>query len=91
MSGLQSAAGQQFEAIKAIPGAALGYWPAFFTFSLVEYLEGMVISAIPNPGGTAGIIINSGLRGMTRVVQMVTWEAVKSIPQQNILSGSMIG
>ena len=67
----------QVEAIKCVPAIAWYYWPAWFTFPAVEFIEAQVISAVPNPGGMAGAIVNSGLRGMTRVVQMATWDAVK--------------
>ena len=68
----------QVNVVKSIPGSVLMYWPAWFTFSFVEYVEGMIINLVPNPTGIAGVLVNSGLRGMTRVVQMVTWDAVKS-------------
>lgn len=68
---------QQVNVVKAIPGSVLMYWPAWFTFSFVEYIEGMVINLVPQVDRTAGTLVNAGLRGMTRVVQMVTWDAVK--------------
>jgi len=69
---------KQYEVIKCIPQIAFWYWPAWFTFPAVEYIEAMIIPLVPNPGGVAGQIINAGLRGATRVVQMATWDAVKS-------------
>lgn len=70
---------QQVNVVASIPGTVLMFWPAWFTFSFVEYVEGMVINLVPNTGGLAGTVVNAGLRGMTRVVQMVTWDAVKSV------------
>ena len=67
----------QVNAVKGIPGTVLIFWPAWFTFSFVEYIEGMILNVIPPVGGMAGTVVNAGLRGMTRVVQMVTWDAVK--------------
>lgn len=69
---------KQVEVIKCIPEIAFYYWPAWFTFPAVEYLEAMLIPLVPNPGGVAGQVINAALRGATRVVQMATWDAVKS-------------
>lgn len=66
----------QYEAIMLIPGITFSHWPAFFTFSLVEYLESMVISVIPPVAGMSGTILASGIRGMTRVVNHATWQAV---------------
>ena len=77
MLNLQKNVGEQWQAMQQIPGITWRYWPAFFTFPLVEYAEGMIMSIIPNPSGTAGIVVNSLLRGATRVVQMATWDAVK--------------
>lgn len=68
----------QANVVKSIPGSVLMYWPAWFTFSFVEYVEGMIINLVPPVGGMAGTVVNAGLRGMTRVVQMVTWDAVKA-------------
>ena len=69
---------QQVNVVKGIPGSVLMYWPAWFTFSFVEYVEGMIINLVPQVGGAGGVVLNAGLRGMTRVVQMVTWDAVKA-------------
>ena len=69
---------EQANVVTKIPGGVLMYWPAWFTFSFVEYVEGMLISVVPPVSGIAGTVVNAGLRGMTRVVQMVTWDAVKA-------------
>ena len=69
---------EQVNVLKTIPGTTLSYWPAWFTFAVVEYVEGVLIQVIPDVGGPVGMIVNAGLKGMTRVVQMVTWDAVRT-------------
>jgi hypothetical protein len=91
MDTAQTVAGQQFKALAAVPGATLTYWPAFLTFTAVEYGEAMLISAIPPVSGTAGMVLNSLLRGMTRVAQMVTWDLVKIYPYDGASSTSSSG
>jgi hypothetical protein len=78
MSMIWNEISKQFEVIKCVPAIALYYWPAWFTFPAIEFVEAQLIAAFPNPGGMAGTLVNTGLRGMTRVVQMATWDAVKS-------------
>ena len=68
----------QVDILKSIPGTTLTYWPAWFTFAAVEYVEGIIIQVIPDVGGPVGMLVNAGLKGMTRVVQMVTWDAVRA-------------
>lgn len=69
---------EQANVLKAIPGTAISYWPAWFTFSIVEYVEGVIIQVVPDVGGPVGMLVNAGLKGMTRVVQMVTWDLVRN-------------
>lgn len=69
---------EQANVLKAIPGVALSFWPAWFTFSIVEYVEGVIIQVVPDVGGPVGMVVNAGLKGMTRVVQMVTWDLVRT-------------
>jgi hypothetical protein len=69
---------QQVEVLKCIPAIVFYYWPAWFTFPVVEFIEAQLIPLVPNPGGMAGTIVNAGLRGATRVTQMAAWDAIKS-------------
>lgn len=68
----------QAKAIMSVPYIAFSYWPAFFTFSIVGYLERMVVKAIPNTTGSMGIVVRAAVNGMTKVVDHATWQAVQN-------------
>lgn len=73
---------EQINAIKAIPGRVLSAWPVWITFAVVNYVEGMIISAIPSVGGTLGTGVNAVIRGAVQSTQMAVWEAgTMSIPK----------
>lgn len=68
---------QQVEAMKNIPMRVLANWPAFFGFFGVNYLAGVVLSAVPQLGGTIGVIEAAAVQGAVNVLNHVTWEAIK--------------
>ena len=59
-----------------------GNWPAFFSFGLVNYVTGMMLSTLPPMSGYVGLVERAAIGGARDVVTMVTWEAVKdhSVP-----------
>lgn len=75
---LEGAAMKQYAAIAQIPGRVLANWPSFFTFGLVNYVSGMLLSAVPNLGGYAGLVERAAIGGARDVITMVTWEATKT-------------
>lgn len=64
--------------IQQIPGRVLANWPAFFSFGLVNYVSGMLIAALPQMSGYAGVMERAAIGGARDVVTMVTWEATKT-------------
>lgn len=78
MPSLQNKAEAQWTALKSIPGAVTNYWPAFFTFAIVDYLKAIVLNAVPEAGGVSGTVLNAGVNGATKVISFVTWDAIKA-------------
>lgn len=78
MPDLRAVGSQQLTAISDIPGAVLANWPSWFSFSVVNYVESVIIRAIPNVSGIAGTVVNAALRGAVQVTQMVTWEKTRT-------------
>ncbi len=76
-SNIQERGVQQLSGLSEIPGSVLQNWPVFFSFSLVHYVEDMVISAIPNLGGGAGLVLNAAIRGAREVINFVTWDKLR--------------
>lgn len=77
MDQAQTVVGQQFNIIKSLPGTVTTYWPAFFTFTAVQYATSMIMSLVPDVYGTPGIILGAGLNGARNVINFATWDAVK--------------
>ena len=76
-SGITGPLMQQFEAVKNIPMRVLANWPAYFGFFGVNYIAGIVLSAVPQLGGTVGVVEQAAVQGFVNVLNHVTWEAVK--------------
>lgn len=68
----------QLTRIMNIPSGVVHNWPAWFSFSLVNYISAIALNAVPNMGGVAGTIINAGVNGAAQTINHVTWEAVKA-------------
>ena len=77
MDRLNAAAMQQYAGLATIPGRVLSNWPAFFSFGLVNYVSGLVLSAIPTMSGYTGVVERAAIGGARDVITMVTWEATK--------------
>lgn len=67
----------QLEGIKAIPGAVLMNWPAWFGFSLTNMAAGVVLRMIPQLGGTVGLVEQAAVSGMVQVIDHVAWEKLR--------------
>lgn len=78
LNGASNAASQQFEGMKAIPGALLMNWPVFFGFYAVEAVYAVALNFIPRMGGTVGMFENIALSGATEVLRFVTWEKLRA-------------
>lgn len=78
MGSAGDAASKQLAGIKQIPGAVLNNWPAFFGFTTVDYITGMIMRVIPDAGGVLGTIETAALSGMLKVINHVTWEKLRS-------------
>ena len=74
-------AGEQVKvAVMAIPSilaSSINHWPAAISFAGVGYVENLILSAIPNPGGMAGMFLAAWARGWVQVVNFATWEEMK--------------
>lgn len=67
----------QANKISNIPMTVWYNAPAWFSFGVVNYVAAMVLNAIPQTTGTAGMIERAALGGMRDTIKMVTWDAVK--------------
>lgn len=70
--------GDQWVGIQAIPSRVFANWPAFFSFGLVNYVTSMIIDAVPNLGGYAGLVERAAIGGARDVITMVTWESIRN-------------
>lgn len=59
-----------------IPMLVWQHWPAFFSFSLVNYISGMVLMSVPQVGGYAGLVERAAIQGAVQVLDHVTWDVL---------------
>jgi hypothetical protein len=71
---LQSQVGKMSQ----IPATVLRNWPAVFAFSVVNYITGMIVGALPQADGTSGAVERALINSTASVIRFVTWDVSKS-------------
>jgi len=71
--------GAQASALATIPSLVISAWPAWFSFSVVDYIMALAMSMLPDPKGVAGTIVRAGANGFVKVTNQVTWDVLRSV------------